>query len=136
MLTITLPTPSLVLLLGISGSGKSTLARKHFQPTEIVSSDHFRALICDDEKEQSVNSAAFGLLHQSTRLRLQHHRVTVIDATNLQYRARKPLLRLARAARVPIVAIVLNISIEQLRKQNQLRTTIVVPPAIIDQQYT
>ncbi len=34
-----LPELSLVLLIGPSGSGKSSFARKHFKPTEIVSSD-------------------------------------------------------------------------------------------------
>jgi predicted kinase len=33
------PELSLVVLIGASGSGKSTFARKHFLPTEVISSD-------------------------------------------------------------------------------------------------
>lgn len=33
---------SLVVLVGATGSGKSTFARRHFKPTEIVSSDFCR----------------------------------------------------------------------------------------------
>ena len=36
---ITIPKLSLVVLIGPSGSGKSTFARKHFLPTEVLSSD-------------------------------------------------------------------------------------------------
>jgi len=36
---ITLPELSLVVLIGRSGCGKSTFARKHFKPTEVLSSD-------------------------------------------------------------------------------------------------
>ncbi len=34
-----IPNLSLVVLIGPSGSGKSTFARKHFLPTEVLSSD-------------------------------------------------------------------------------------------------
>lgn len=50
-MTITIPTFSLVILIGPSGSGKSTFARKHFRPTEILSSDACRGLVADDEND-------------------------------------------------------------------------------------
>ena len=40
---ITIPELSLVALIGPTGSGKSSFAAKHFQPTEVVSSDVCRA---------------------------------------------------------------------------------------------
>lgn len=116
-----LPDPSLIILIGPSGAGKSTFARRFFQPTEIISSDSCRALICDDEGDQSINSETFGLLHHITRLRLSVRRLTVIDATNLQYRARRPLLRIARTHRLPVVAIVFNISLETCLSNNLTR---------------
>ena len=48
---ITLPELSLVVLIGPSGCGKSTFARKHFKPTEIISSDFCRGL-CQRRREQ------------------------------------------------------------------------------------
>jgi ABC-type phosphate transport system ATPase subunit len=46
---ISIPKLSLVVLIGPSGSGKSTFARKRFRPTEVVSSDACRDMVCDDE---------------------------------------------------------------------------------------
>ena len=46
---ISVPELSLVLLVGPSGCGKTSFARKHFLPTEVVSSDFCRALVSDNE---------------------------------------------------------------------------------------
>jgi predicted kinase len=116
-----IPVPSLVLLIGSSGSGKSTFAARHFQPTEIISSDRCRALICDDESDQTINAEAFELLHHIARLRLQRQKLTVIDATNLQFRDRQPLLSLAQSAQIPAVAIVFEIPLETCLTYNQAR---------------
>ncbi len=93
---LVLPAPSLILLIGPAGSGKSTFAARHFRPTEVVSSDAFRALISDDEANQAVTEEAFQLLHLVVERRLALGRVTVVDATNLRPWARQPLLALAR----------------------------------------
>ncbi len=95
-MTISIPKLSLVVLVGPSGSGKSTFARKHFLPTEIVSSDDCRAMVSDDENDQAVTPEAFALLHYVAAQRLALGRLTVIDATNVQPEARALLLDLAR----------------------------------------
>ncbi|MYE67851.1 MAG: AAA family ATPase, partial [Acidimicrobiia bacterium] len=59
---IDVPEVGLVVLCGASGSGKSTFARRHFASTEVVSSDQCRALVSDDETDQSSTAAAFELL--------------------------------------------------------------------------
>jgi protein phosphatase len=46
MRAIDIPDLALVALVGASGSGKSTFGRRHFQPTEVLSSDFFRGLVC------------------------------------------------------------------------------------------
>lgn len=135
MLELAIPDPSLVLLIGPSGAGKSTFAARHFLPTEIVSSDRCRALICDDESNQSVTPAAFGLLHHLARLRLSLRRLTVIDATNLNYWARRPLLRLARAQRLPVVALVFQVSSETCLAHNRARHARLVAEDVIRQHH-
>ncbi|MEO8098985.1 MAG: AAA family ATPase [Acidobacteriota bacterium] len=129
-----LPRPSLVLLIGIAGSGKSTFAHKYFRPTEIVSSDACRALVCDDENDQTATKAAFELLHLIVTKRLAAGKLTVVDATNLQARFRAPLLQLARQAGVPAVAIVLNVPESVALSQNLGRTNRVVDLQVIRQQ--
>jgi protein phosphatase len=62
MKTLTIPELSLVVLVGISGSGKSSFARKHFKPTEILSSDFCRGLVSDVENDQTATHDAFKVL--------------------------------------------------------------------------
>ena len=96
MVDVVLPELSMVLLVGPSASGKSTFAKRHFLATEILSSDTFRSWIADDEADQSTTAAAFQLLHLVAAKRLAIGRRIVIDATNLDSRARQPLLELAK----------------------------------------
>lgn len=103
-----IPELALVVLVGASGSGKSTFAQRYFKPTEIISSDACRAMLTDDETDQSVSADAFDLVYTIAAKRLALGRLTVIDATNVQAEARKPLLALARHYHVWPVAIVLH----------------------------
>ena len=130
---IEIPDPSLVLLIGPSGAGKSTFAAKHFSPTQVISSDRCRAMICDDESNQNINAETFGLLHHLTRLRLAAQRLTVIDATNLQFRARRPLLRMARAHRLPAIAIIFNVSLATCQRHNRTRPQRLVNEEVLAQ---
>jgi polynucleotide kinase-phosphatase len=105
---LTIPELSLVVMIGPSGCGKSTFARKHFKTTEVLSSDYCRGLVSDDENNQAATRDAFEVLHFIAGKRLSAGRLTVVDATNVQPDARKPLVALARQYHVLPVAIVLN----------------------------
>src|SRR6266705_2358186 len=106
-MTITIPEFSLVALIGVSGSGKSTFVRKHFKPTEILSSDYCRGLVSDDENSQAATKFAFELLYFIARKRLAAGKLTVVDATNVQSESRKPLVEIASEFHCLPVAIVL-----------------------------
>lgn len=118
---ITIPRLSLVVLIGPSGSGKSTFARRHFLPTEVLSSDFCRGLVSDDENDQTATNDAFELLHYVAGKRLAGGRLTVIDATNVQPEARKPLVQLARTYHCLPVAVVLNVAESVCQQRNRDR---------------
>ncbi|MFG2432148.1 polynucleotide kinase-phosphatase [Streptomyces sp. NPDC048590] len=112
---------SLVVLVGASGSGKSTFARRHFKPTEVISSDFCRGLVADDENDQSVSGDAFDVLHYIAGKRLAAGRLTVVDATNVQPESRKQLVQLARQYDVLPIAIVLDLPEEVCQARNAAR---------------
>ena len=118
---ITVPELSLVLLIGPSGSGKSTFAANHFLPTEILSSDFCRGLVSDDENDQAATNDAFEVLHFIAAKRLAAGRLTVVDATNVQPEARKPLVALAREYDVLPTAIVFNLPERLCQDRNRGR---------------
>ena len=130
-----IPEPSLVLLVGPSGSGKSTFVRKHFKPTEILSSDFCRGLVSDDETDQTATNAAFEVLRFIAAKRLAAGKLTVIDATNVQGDARKPLLALAREYHYLTVAIVFNMPTKLCQARNAARPNRDLKPHVIRQQH-
>ncbi|MGW3145513.1 polynucleotide kinase-phosphatase [Streptomyces sp. NPDC001177] len=113
---------SLVVLVGASGSGKSTFARRHFKPTEIISSDFCRGLVSDDENDQSATSDAFEVLHYIAGKRLAAGRRTVVDATSVQQDSRRQLIELAKKYDVLPIAIVLDVPEEVCAERNAART--------------
>ncbi|GAA3531548.1 polynucleotide kinase-phosphatase [Streptomyces osmaniensis] len=113
---------SLVVLVGASGSGKSTFARRHFKPTEVISSDFCRGLVSDDENDQSATRDAFDVLHYIAGKRLAAGRRTVVDATSVQQDSRRQLIELARKYDVLPIAIVLDVPEEVCAERNAART--------------
>src|SRR5712692_8560225 len=131
---ISIPKLSLVVLIGPSGSGKSMFARKHFLPTEILSSDACRAMVSDEENNQAVTNHAFEVLHFVAAKRLALGRLTVIDATNVQPESRRPLVALARQYHCLPVAIVLNMPEKICQERNRLRDERDFGPHVVRQQ--
>jgi protein phosphatase len=125
MVAIVVPDPSLVVLIGAAGAGKSTLAGRLFAADEIVSSDALRALISGDETDQRVSGVAFRILHRTVGQRLARGQLTVVDATNTDAAVRRPLVARARAAGLPITAIVLDIERSTVARQNAGRSRVV-----------
>ncbi|WP_406123355.1 polynucleotide kinase-phosphatase [Streptomyces canus] len=113
---------SLVVLVGASGSGKSTFARRHFKPTEVISSDFCRGLVSDDENDQGATKDAFDVLHYIAGKRLAAGRRTVVDATSVQEDSRRQLIDLAKRYDVLPIAIVLDVPEEVCAERNAART--------------
>jgi len=131
---MTIPELALVVLVGPSGAGKSTFARRHFRPTEVLSSDYCRGLVADDENDQAATGEAFEVLHFIARKRLAAGRLTVIDATNVQPEARRPLVQLAREFHCLPVAVVFNLPEKLCQERNQTRPDRNFGPHVIRQQ--
>ena len=128
---IEIPEFCLVAMIGATSSGKSSFALKHFKPTEVLSSDFFRGMVADDENDQSASTDAFDLLFYAANKRLKGMKLTVIDATNTQERARKEILDLAREQNVHAAAIVLNLPEALLLERNRARPDRGYPDGVI-----
>lgn len=133
---IEIPEFALVAMIGATSSGKTTFAHKHFKDTEVLSSDFFRAMVSDDENDQTVSSDAFELLYYAANKRLDRMKTTVIDATNLSNSARKQALELAHKQNVHSVAIVLDLPEKELLNRNKARADRGYPDRVIHSHYT
>ncbi len=130
---IEIPEFCLVAMIGGTSSGKTSFALRHFKPTEVLSSDFFRGMVCDDENSQSASNEAFDLLYYAANKRLDNMKLTVIDATNLQQSARKQVIDLAREQNVHAAAIVLNLPEEIMQERNKARPERNLPERVIRQ---
>jgi protein phosphatase len=131
---IEIPKLSVVALVGASGSGKSTFASRFFKPTEIMSSDFFRAMVSDDETDQGSTKDAFDALYYVAEKRLSAGKLVVIDATNVQKDARNAVLELAHRQDVHAIAIVLDFPEELCQKRNKTNPARDYPPRVIHNQ--
>ena len=126
--------PSIVVLCGPSACGTSTFAKRHFRPTQIISSDWARGLVCDDERDQRFNTQAFALLHFLVEQRLTLNRLCVVDSTALTPQARRDLLSLAKRCQVPTTLLLFNVPLETCIERDEKRER-TVGRAIIERQY-
>jgi predicted kinase len=91
-----LPRRTLLVLCGPAGSGKSTFAAQRFPATSIVSSDHCRGVVCDDENNQKFNKDTFDLFYYILRKRMLNGFFCVADSVALKPLARRELRDLSR----------------------------------------
>jgi protein phosphatase len=129
-----IPELAVVALVGPSGSGKSSFARKHFLPTEVLSSDFCRGLVSDAENSQAATNDAFEVLYFIASKRLAAGRLVVIDATNVQTEARKPIVALARQYHCIPVAIVFDLPEKLCHERNRKRADRDFGPHVVRQQ--
>lgn len=128
------PELSLIVLIGTSSSGKSTFARRHFLPTETISSDFCRGLVSDDESDMDATKAAFEVLHFILSKRLETARLTVVDATNVRPEDRKFLVEIARQFHMLPVALVFDLPESLCQERNRNRPERNLAPHVIRNQ--
>ena len=138
-----LPNGAIVLLIGPSNSGKSTLLQSlvdsgQLLESEIISSDYYRRLVADIdfidftalskddedivyEEYQRISEQAFHALHTIVEARAKLNKISIIDATNLRAFERSKYFEIAKRNHVPVLALILNTSKEQLLARDVLR---------------
>lgn len=121
MTTLEIPKTSLVVLCGSAGCGKSSFAGSHFIPTQVVSSDHCRALVSDDEENMASSHRAFRVFRCIIEQRLALGRLTVADSTALTARARRELIALGRKHDFQIVLVAFDIPVQVCSARNLSR---------------
>lgn len=129
-----IPPSALVILIGPAATGKSTWAKRHFLPTQIVSSDACRAMVSDNEADQEASRDAFFLFYRIINDRLKRGLVTIADSTALTYHARMELLRLANNYGRPTVGLIFAMSANTQIYWNQNRSRHVPEGVLADQR--
>jgi protein phosphatase len=128
---IHVPVDALVVLIGSAGTGKSTWAARHFEPTQIVSSDACRAAVADDPADQGASHDAFRLFNQIVHDRLKRGLLTVADSTALAPGARRDLLTHAADFGRPAVAVIFDLPLEVASAWNEQRERRVPSAALL-----
>jgi alkanesulfonate monooxygenase SsuD/methylene tetrahydromethanopterin reductase-like flavin-dependent oxidoreductase (luciferase family)/predicted kinase len=133
MTDLPLPDPAVVVLAGAAGSGKSTWAGARFRAAEIVSSDQLRAVVGSGPADLEATEEAFALLDQIAAARTGRGLTTVVDTLGLDPDRRRDYLRLARAAGLPAVLVILDTPAAVCRRRNRERDRPVPAPVITEQ---
>ena len=128
-----LPSPCLVVLVGPSGSGKSTWAAEHFRPDQIVSSDALRAVVGEGPHDLAASADAFAVLEEIVARRVRRRLTTVVDTLGLEPERRRAWLSLARAQRLPCVAVGFDTPAAECRSRNR-RRDVPVPAKVLTAQ--
>ena len=132
-MTLRLPDPCLVVLVGATGAGKSAWAHAWFHGDQIVSSDRLRAVVGAGERDQRASRDAFELLDLIVAKRLRRGLTTVVDTTGLEPKRRAAWRALAEREGVPAHAVVLDAPEKVVRERNRARGT-PVPPKVVAAQ--
>lgn len=90
-----------------------------------------RALVRDDETDQTIHGLVFKLMRDFLRYRLQHGaEVTYIDATNITRKHRRPFVKMALYAEAQVEAVFFDTPLEECLRRNAARSRVVPPEAI------
>ncbi|HEV7648465.1 MAG TPA: TIGR03560 family F420-dependent LLM class oxidoreductase [Actinophytocola sp.] len=120
-MTLAVPSPCVVVLVGPGAAGKSTWAAEHFPADSVVSSDRLRAVAGAGEDDITASADAFALLEQIVAARLGRGLTTVIDTLGLDTDRRRAWLELARRHGLACVAVAFDTPAAECRARNRNR---------------
>ncbi|MEM1252456.1 MAG: AAA family ATPase [Cyanobacteria bacterium P01_H01_bin.21] len=137
---ISIQVGSLVLLSGAPGVGKST-ACQHLPPELVLSSDGLRQTFFGTAKTvvdgqvterplATDDRLIFSTMESVVRARLKAGLTTIVDATLISDKERKPFATIADELGVPVQVVILNPPLEQVQQQNKQRRCM-VPEAVV-----
>jgi len=133
---------TLYVCVGAPGSGKSTWSKQLVKDNDNVirlCPDEFRALVGTGEDDMSVSHIAFNITYEETDKILSNGKSVVIDATNMYKKARKKFLKIADKYNCNKVAVVFEMTKENLIERNIQRSMNGgrrVPDDVIDRMLT
>ena len=122
--------PRIIVLVGLPGCGKTTFVERLRAP--VLSSDHIRRLLADDENNQLIHNRVFATIRYLLRHRLAIGRpITYIDATHLTPSERRPYIILGQIYNCSVEALYFDVPVEVCKQRNRQRAR-VVPEEVID----
>lgn len=127
------------MMIGLSGSGKSFVSKiiadkiGGHNHAIILSSDDLREELLNDVNEQTHNDLIFREMGKRTIYNLQKGINVIYDATNLNLKDRKGIMKQLKNINCTKIAYVMCTSFEECKKRNANRER-VVPEAVIDKQ--
>jgi predicted kinase len=89
-------------------------------------------MVADDEGSREADSDAFQALRFVAAKRLRRGRLTVIDATNVRPRSRRPFIALAAARGLAVAALVFDLPEAVLKSRN--RNHRLIPVEVLEEQ--
>ena len=127
----------LIMLIGLPASGKTSFTKTlqcsyKNDDIEIISSDAIRKELFGSEEEQKYNNKVFEEVYKRARFSIQHKKITVIDATNLNRKRRIGFLKSIPDCLAE--AIVFAIPFELCCERNAARER-VVPQSAMERMY-
>lgn len=117
--------PNLFIPVGIPGCGKSTWAETFLPDVVVISTDAIRERM-GDINDQSRNGEVFQRFHQGIRVHLAHDNDVVADATNLDARARRELVEIAKEQKAKVHLVYFS-NCDQAVIRNAARLERIVP---------
>ena len=131
--TIRLPDPCLVVMIGPAGSGKSTWAASWFERSAIVSWDDLRAVVGQHRHDLRASADALEVLELIVTKRMARRLLTLVDSTALEPSFRTRMRALAGRAGVACHAVLVETPERECRARNRARPE-AVPSSLITSQ--